>query len=73
MSLDDMHHIDVHGGITFAGHLDEYPDYNLWWFGFVCAHGMDYIPAVPICDPKNYKTMSYALDEANNMARQLKD
>lgn len=51
--------IDVHGCLTFAGKckvemgtetgichiVEENEDDNVWWFGFDCAHGMDYMPA----------------------------
>jgi hypothetical protein len=52
--------VDVHGGVTFAGKcmvemgtetgichvVEENEDDNIWWFGFDCAHGMDYMPAL---------------------------
>lgn len=53
--------IDVHGGLTFAGHCQEgnkehgichvvepgEPD-RVWWFGFDCAHSGDLCPAYAV-------------------------
>lgn len=35
--------LDVHGGITFAGDLD---DSGSFWIGFDCGHSEDFIPGL---------------------------
>ena len=44
---DDLN-IDVHGGLTFADHGKEddenFPDPEVWWFGFDTAHMGDWMP-----------------------------
>jgi len=35
--------VEVHGGLTFAGHIS-YMDANVWWFGFDTQHAWDFAP-----------------------------
>lgn len=52
---DLEHHIDVHGGITFMGHIGKYPEY--WFAGFDCAHSGDLCPGLHFAlDMINKKT-----------------
>lgn len=37
--------ITTHGGLTFAGSMDDHDDF--WYFGFDCAHHMDFQPGIP--------------------------
>lgn len=43
-------HIEVHGGLTYAGFCNQSD--NIWWLGFDCAHCFDYIPKL---DDEIYK------------------
>ncbi len=92
--------VDVHGGLTFADACD--PGENqetgichipkpgasdhVWWFGFDCAHYMDYVPAMAESmkkysqdfDPpemytrtETYKAISYVMAQCTQLARQL--
>lgn len=96
-SYDDAE-VTVHGGLTFSDrcqpshdesrgicHIDPSND-NVWWFGFDCAHFMDYNPAMeallktfadrpqrPPCMPKDiYRNIAYVTSEVQSLAQQLK-
>jgi hypothetical protein len=64
----------VHGGITFAGPLEEITD---WWLGFDCAHAGDFIPGIaaavgrePRSDERVWTEVDVR-DEARKLARQI--
>jgi hypothetical protein len=59
----DMIKVDVHGGLTFA-------DGNK--FGFDCAHYGDLVPALPILDVGEYRTMEWVIEETKRLADQFK-
>lgn len=80
--------LEVHGGITFTGRLEnpyninELPDYfddlHDWLIGFDCNHAEDYAPFKP-CDEgevielkQEYRTARYVADECRKLAKQLK-
>jgi hypothetical protein len=61
----------VHGGVNFGGHWKG-DDKGLWWFGFDCAHAMDYLPAFPnLNDRANYRTLEYVHRQCLRLAAQL--
>lgn len=82
--------VEVHGGLTFSGscqdghdpsvgicHVPEpgRPD-DVWWFGFDCAHSMDFVPAMgrhSIEFYESYKTIAYVKAEVALLANQLEE
>lgn len=86
-ALDEVE-IDVHGGLTFADAcadgVDESrrichvpdpgePD-HVWWFGFDCAHYLDFCPALKADDLFNdghYRDVLYVRAQVEGLARQL--
>lgn len=56
--------LEVHGGITFSGHLRGQPQ-DQWWLGFDTAHFGD-MPGFG-----TYKDMNYVLQETLKLAKQL--
>jgi len=79
---------NVHGGLTFSGPCDESghichvaragePD-EVWWQGFDCAHGFDYLPiaeswfglgefdALRPC----YRDVAYVREQVERLAQQ---
>jgi hypothetical protein len=76
--------VDVHGGLTYASlcagaicHVPRpgEPD-DVWWFGFDCAHGGDYMPAYALFDFLNlpggvYRTLDYVKAQCTQLATQL--
>lgn len=96
---DGAQNLEVHGGLTYSGGCQEderpieqrvchipapgEPD-DMWWFGFDCAHYMDFSPAmaarmgsvgVPrgrLYDEK-YRTLAYVKAECAALAKQLVD
>jgi hypothetical protein len=86
--------VDVHGGLTFASKCHEtateedgichVPEpgrpHDVWWLGFDCAHGCDYMPEMVAHNPwhhhwpdETYKDVSYVTTEVASLARQLKE
>lgn len=82
--------IAVHGGLNYAAACDERgpedisvchpsaaPDHALWWLGFSCDHGYDYVPdraGKPLAEEngQTYRTEAYVYRETVKLARQLK-
>ncbi|MDG3006418.1 hypothetical protein [Paludisphaera mucosa] len=91
----DRPHVEVHGGLTFADtcqpsddeshgicHKTEGDD-HVWWFGFDCAHGWDYVPGMAVyrgetghsgffSEHETYRNLAYVTREVESLARQLK-
>lgn len=84
--------INVHGGLTFSNtcggkicHVREDGDPEVWWFGFDCAHWMDFspglaalevmrIPGLSFAPPDNdcvYRDLPYVQAECISLAKQL--
>ena len=67
--IDDM--VVVHGGLTFSqrgGQDPRWPNRNLWWFGFDCAHAGDWT----ISRPEGHRwTPSEVKMECNQLAEQF--
>lgn len=67
--------VDVHGGLTFSGHLDSEGDE--WWVGFDCAHAGDLVPSISDLPVRfrafgdTYKDIAYVQAETNRLAEQL--
>lgn len=96
---DAVEEISVHGGLTFSDSCakDEkehgvchIPDpgepEDIWWFGFDCAHFMDYVPGVHAnrelrrikpsyaeYEYDSYRNVAYVQGEVASLAKQLKD
>ena len=81
LGYDDVD-VNVHGGLTFAGHpIAGDPDETFWWFGFDCNHGGDYSPELdrhyrqadfpPLERQSDYRTIEYAKRQVESMAEQL--
>jgi len=81
---DDVN-VDVHGGLTYANWANEHirssskPEGELddYWFGFDCAHYMDYTPGcaylfgdLPTKDSV-YRDIGYVTKEVESLAEQL--
>lgn len=77
--------VDVHGGLTWASacqgeicHAPKpgEPD-DVWWFGFDCGHGGDFLPKLDTMFPEHksvwgsYKDQAYATAETKRLAEQL--
>lgn len=56
--------LEVHGGVTFCGAIDSYPDY--WFFGFDCAHACDLPRFGGI-----YKDEPYVKTELEHLSEQI--
>jgi hypothetical protein len=82
--------VDVHGGLTYAeaccGHICHVPmageSDDVWWLGFDCAHGGDYLPmrkALAARFPYEiferfddvYRDVAYVRAEVERLANQL--
>lgn len=87
---------DVHGGLTFADRCDPgEPEatgichvpgagepHDVWWFGFDCAHYMDYSPRDVVYSQERgypftpdagamYRSLRYVQSECRSLAKQL--
>jgi hypothetical protein len=68
---------EVHGGITFTDFMVKSPvsDLSKWYIGFDCAHLGDKSPTLEKYASREndvYRDISYVLDEATNLANQIK-
>ncbi len=73
----------VHGGLTYsskcADHICNEADEEVWWLGFDCAHGGDYIPDMPFMNIiehlrfSDYKDIDYVMNECSKLARQINE
>jgi len=89
-AIPSMLGMAVHGGLNYAAACDERgpedisvchpsdaPDDALWWLGFSCDHGYDYVPdraGKPLAEENGqaYRTEAYVYRETVKLARQLK-
>ena len=86
-SRDDVG-VYVYGGLTYANecwrHICHVPAPGMpdkvWWFGFDCAHGLDFIPSTNILrahinlqDDLVYRDADFIKAETNRLAAQLKE
>lgn len=65
--------IEVHGGLTFAGHMRSIPKY--WWFGFNCSHAWDFAPGQPLFRRTTgtvYRDFDFVKKQCTALAAQLK-
>ncbi len=83
LSYEDIYHVNVHGGLTFAGkHTPaKFPDH--YFYGFDCGHygdGRDLEKAVEYGFDVEYlrdfddslpKTLEFVIEEVQNLSRQL--
>ena len=71
---DDIHDIEVHGGLTFANYWEDQNDL-LWYVGFDCGHAqdMDYEPALGYnwLHMRGNKSLSYVQEETERLAEQM--
>lgn len=93
--------VDVHGGLTYSDVCQEndqdvsrgvchvpYPGRteDVWWLGFDCGHGFDYIPGtvarmreynldsgMPPDIGATYKDIEYVKQQTTSLARQIKE
>ncbi len=56
--LNEINQIEVHGGLTFAGEIND--NDGLWYFGFDAAHCGDLIPFIP---PSPFRSSIYESQE----------
>lgn len=77
---DKINNIEVHGGFTFSGTLDD-----KYYIGFDCAHAWDYIPSIlhnynmydfyisriDRFTNEVYRTEKYVIKECKNVVRQI--
>ena len=71
---DDIHDIEVHGGLTFAGYWEDQYD-GLWYVGFDVCHAddLDYEPSLGynFLHPRLNKSMTYVEEETEHLAGQM--
>lgn len=81
--------VEVHGGLTYGSLRlvedirggEDLPDHGrlLMWFGFDCAHYMDYVPCLSTpygsdgSDGLVYRDLAYVTAEVTRLAAQLKE
>lgn len=72
--LDIVLAIDVHGGLTYAGHTwPQKENDGLWYFGFDCSHAGDFSPGYERnWSDGYYRDEEYVTGEVTNLAKQLK-
>lgn len=62
-SYDELPHLDVHGGVTYADHsFSLSPETPNWYIGFDCAHW---------CDRENPKDFGYVYEELKSLSAQI--
>lgn len=86
--LDYLGHVNVHGGITFAGDIVEpmIEGSSGWWIGFDCAHAGDYMPSLDSTLKSafpdrgrsaligwEYRTLEYVRAECARLAEQVRE
>ena len=88
VSYQDYDRVDVrvHGGLTFSDACSHGPEDraichvpepgqsdDVWWFGFDCAHHMDFGPGMTIHGVRNgdYRTLAYVKEQCASLAAQL--
>lgn len=71
--------VDVHGGLTYAGHNAPNQDHDrYYWLGFDCAHAGDLCPAIVAWQHDGYgkdvvyRNLAYVTAECQSLAKQLK-
>jgi hypothetical protein len=77
--------IKAHGGVNYCGHCfgpichvpePGMPD-NVWWFGFDCGHGYDFLPAheriLKVLSSGVYRDIAYVTQEVERLADQLRE
>ena len=71
----DGEYLDVHGGLTFANGLPDYPTASdgLWWFGYDCGHYGDGVePGSPMGVMKGpVRSLDYCEHQCESLATQL--
>jgi hypothetical protein len=72
----DTEHLTAHGGLTFSDHhAPKFDGDGLWWFGFDCAHHLDWAPAMKKHDGPFgrdvYRDFDYVKQETEDLAKQL--
>jgi hypothetical protein len=70
---DDIHNIEVHGGLTFSGYWRDEND-GLWYVGFNCGHhdDMDFDPALGYTvKPRLNKSFGFVQEQTERLAEQL--
>ena len=89
-AYNEHYDLECHGGLTFSGvsrgekicpAVKPGEDDKVWWFGFDCAHGGDYIPIyekiglpqVPGFPdkPAEYRNVEYVTGQVELLAQQL--
>jgi hypothetical protein len=80
--------LGVHGGLSYSAkcfadicHVPKPGESDdVWWLGFDCAHGHDFIPRIHLVfehDPAPlgvaYRTVDYVRGEVEDLARQLRE
>lgn len=64
---DELYDVEVHGGLTFAGTLN---DDDYWWVGFDCAHSGDWTQLHPSLGAHRW-TVDEVVAETQQLADQL--
>lgn len=65
--------IEVHGGLTYSGHLPTKAPDEFHWFGFDCAHCNDLVPDMMKYHKSHgiYRNQAYVVAECQSLAAQL--
>jgi hypothetical protein len=89
-----FHGVEVHGGLTYSDHCSGHichvpapgePD-DVWWLGFDCAHGCDYVPGmyaaggirarmgdIFLMSGEKYRNIQYVREQCEDLARQVRE
>lgn len=85
LSLD----VNIHGGLSYSdhcfGHICHVPQPedagqdDVWWVGFDCAHGWDFVPGLAVNSPSlifrdnAYRDLDFLKKEVEDLALQAKE
>lgn len=66
---DALHNVNVHGGVTWSGHLPTCRQDRGYWVGFDCAHYDDFVPSMGF--EGTYRDIEYVLAELRGLVSQM--
>lgn len=81
---EELDNLEVHGGLTWVGHMPTTDNPNEWCFGFDCCHLFDLVPAFVEHRTKHnilapggkshvFRDNTFVRKESKKLAKQLKE